>query len=59
MTIALETTSDDCAYSWHTGGVLCVFVDGSVQFIGDDVEQRVHVYLGDPVDGELIQGLNI
>lgn len=50
---------NDCAYGWHPGGVLCVFVDGSVHFLSDDLEHRTHVYLGDVADGEVIQGLDL
>lgn len=46
---------NDCAYGWHPGGVMCVFVDGSVHFLSDDLEHRTHIYLGDPADGEIIQ----
>lgn len=55
----LPSHVNDCAFGWHTGGVLCVFCDGSVQYINEDIAYRVHIYLGDPQDGELIQGLNL
>ncbi len=50
---------NDCAYGWHPGGVLCVFVDGSVHFLAEDLDHRTHMYLGNPSDGELIQGLDL
>jgi prepilin-type processing-associated H-X9-DG protein len=50
---------NDCAYGWHTGGVMTVFCDGSVQFISEDIAYRLHIYLGDPQDGEVIQELDI
>lgn len=50
---------NDCAYGWHPGGVMVVFVDGSVHFLSEDLPQRVHMYLGDPQDGEVIQGLEL
>ncbi|TWT33940.1 hypothetical protein KOR34_37760 [Posidoniimonas corsicana] len=50
---------NDCAFGWHPGGVLCVFVDGSVHFLARDLEHRVHIYLGDPLDGEVNQGLSL
>lgn len=50
---------NDCAYGWHPGGVLCVFVDGSVHFLSEDLPHRVHMYLGNPDDGEVIQGLDL
>ncbi len=49
----------DCAFSWHSGGVLCVFVDGSVHFLSEDLDHRTHMYLGNPTDGEVIQGLDL
>lgn len=45
---------NDCAYGWHTGGILAVLADGSVHFLNQDMSIRNHVYLGDPKDGELI-----
>lgn len=46
---------NDCAYSWHPGGVLVCFVDGSVHFLRDDLDHRLHVYLGHVQDGEILQ----
>lgn len=56
-----RNTSDvnDCAYGWHPGGVLCVFVDGSVHFLSDELDHRTHMYLGHPSDGFHIQGLDL
>lgn len=50
---------NDCAYGWHPGGVLSVFADGSVHFLSDDLDHRTHIYLGDPADGAVIQGLDL
>ncbi|MGI9456538.1 MAG: DUF1559 domain-containing protein [Aeoliella sp.] len=50
---------NDCAYGWHPGGVMCVFVDGSVHFLAEDLDHRTHIYLGDPSDGEIVQGLDL
>ncbi len=50
---------NDCAYGWHTGGVLCVFVDGSVHFLNEDLDHRTHMYLGNPSDGQIIAELNL
>ncbi len=49
---------NDCAYSWHSGGMLAVFADGSVHFLADDLPHRVHGYLGHPNDQELIVGFD-
>jgi prepilin-type N-terminal cleavage/methylation domain-containing protein len=55
-----RNTSDvnDCAYGWHPGGALCVFVDGSVHFLSEDLPHRLHMYLGDPADAQVIQGFD-
>ncbi|MEQ8848885.1 DUF1559 domain-containing protein [Botrimarina sp.] len=55
-----RNTSDvnDCAYSWHTGGVQCVFADGSVHFLADDLDLDTHMFLGHPSDGETIEGFD-
>ncbi len=45
---------NDCAYSFHPGGVLVLFVDGSVHFLNQDLDHRTHVLLGDPQDGQVI-----
>ena len=49
---------NDCAYGWHPGGVLSLFVDGSVHFLNEDLDHRTHVFLGDPEDAQVINGLN-
>ncbi|MEM8947098.1 MAG: DUF1559 domain-containing protein [Planctomycetota bacterium] len=50
---------NDCAYGWHPGGVMCVFVDGSVHFLNDDLDHRTHMYLGNPTDEQTIQSLDL
>ena len=50
---------NDCAYGWHPGGVVCVFVDGSVHFLSDELDHRTHMYLGNPDDGQIMQGLDL
>ncbi|MEM9754048.1 MAG: DUF1559 domain-containing protein [Planctomycetota bacterium] len=45
---------EDCSYGWHVGGVYFGFVDGSVRFLTDDLDQRVYWLLGDRMDGEII-----
>ena len=44
---------DDCAFSWHTGGALFGFVDGSVQFLNDGMDVRTFALMGDRMDGEV------
>lgn len=45
---------NDCAYSWHTGGVYAAFGDGSVRFINEEIDHRTHVLLGNGFDGQII-----
>lgn len=46
--------ADDCTFSWHAGGAMFGFVDGSVQFLREDLDVRVFALLGDRMDGEVI-----
>ncbi|MEX2308962.1 MAG: DUF1559 domain-containing protein [Pirellulales bacterium] len=50
--------SDDCAFSWHTGGAYFSFVDGGVRFISEDIELRTYWLLGDRADDEIIAELS-
>jgi prepilin-type N-terminal cleavage/methylation domain-containing protein len=50
--------TDDCAYSWHTGGALFGFVDGSVQLLTENTDLRVFALLGDRMDGEILRGFD-
>ena len=50
--------TDDCAYSWHIGGALFGFVDGSVHFLTETLDLRVFALLGDRLDGEVIREFN-
>ena len=43
---------DDCAFSWHAGGVFFAFCDGSVTFIQEDIDPEVYENLGSRNDGE-------
>jgi prepilin-type N-terminal cleavage/methylation domain-containing protein len=49
--------TDDCSYSWHPGGAFFGFVDGSVHFLTEDLDQRVFQLLGDRRDGEVFGDL--
>jgi prepilin-type N-terminal cleavage/methylation domain-containing protein/prepilin-type processing-associated H-X9-DG protein len=49
---------DDCTFGWHNNGVMFGFVDGSVQFLTEDLDVRVFVLLGDRMDGQVIRGFN-
>ncbi len=49
-----ESASDDCAVSWHTGGAFFSLADGSVRFLGEDLELRLFWLLGDRMDGEVL-----
>jgi len=40
--------------SYHTGGAHFVLVDGSVRFIGDNIDYRTYCNLGDRMDGETL-----
>jgi prepilin-type N-terminal cleavage/methylation domain-containing protein/prepilin-type processing-associated H-X9-DG protein len=46
--------TDDCAFSWHTGGAYFAFVDGSVHFLNENMELRTFWLLGDRMDNEVI-----
>ncbi len=52
------TETDDCAFSWHTGGALFAFVDGSVRFLSENIELRTYWLLGDRMDDEVLRELN-
>ena len=47
---------DDCAFSWHPGGAFFGLVDGSVQFLTEDLDLRVFMLLGDRIDGVPLPG---
>ena len=46
--------SNDCAYSWHPGGCMFAFGDGSVHFLSLDISPRLYVILGAMADGNII-----
>ena len=47
---------DDCAFSWHSGGALFAFVDGSVHFLTENLELRTFALLGNRQDERIING---
>ena len=56
-TLPWGSESDDCAFSWHTGGAYFAFVDGSVRFLSENIELRSYWLLGDRADDEIIREL--
>ncbi len=44
-------SSNDCAFSWHTGGANFAFVDGSVHFLSEEIDSAVYERLGSRNDG--------
>jgi hypothetical protein len=53
-TLGIVGGEDDCTFSWHPGGAFFGFVDGSVQFLREDLDVRTFALLGDRMDGEVI-----
>jgi prepilin-type N-terminal cleavage/methylation domain-containing protein/prepilin-type processing-associated H-X9-DG protein len=51
---ANKVPNDDCAFSWHEGGVMFAFADGSVHFLSEHLELRIFENLGDRLDGDVI-----
>jgi prepilin-type N-terminal cleavage/methylation domain-containing protein/prepilin-type processing-associated H-X9-DG protein len=49
--------SDDCTFSWHTGGAHFAYVDGSVHFLSENIDMRTYKLLGDRADSEAIREL--
>ncbi len=47
-------TGDACAFSWHVGGALFCFGDGSVTFLDETIDFKTFRNLGDIADGEII-----
>lgn len=46
--------TDDCSFSWHPSGAFFGFVDGSVQFLTENLDVRIFALLGNRFDGEVI-----
>jgi prepilin-type N-terminal cleavage/methylation domain-containing protein len=48
-----EAIDDDCAFSWHHGGALFTFADGSVHWLSDDIQAETYWNLGTKNDEQL------
>ena len=46
---------DDCAFSWHIGGALFGYVDGSVHFLSENLDLKIYAQLGHRSDGSVIE----
>jgi hypothetical protein len=46
--------SDDCAFSFHTGGAFFVFGDGSVKFLSENIDIHLYSLLHSINDGQVI-----
>jgi len=46
--------NDDCAFSYHTGGAMFAFGDGSVHFISENVSSETYCNLHDRRDGQVL-----
>jgi len=46
--------SDDCAFSFHTGGAQFLFGDGSVQFLSENIDMITYGYLHMIADSQVI-----
>ncbi|TWT57178.1 putative major pilin subunit [Thalassoglobus neptunius] len=46
--------NDDCAFSWHVGGAMFTFGDGSVHFLSENIDQETYSNLHDRSDGQPI-----
>jgi prepilin-type processing-associated H-X9-DG protein len=51
------SSTDDCAFSWHPGGVHFGFADGSVHFLTENLSLRIFWLLGDRLDQEVIPSI--
>lgn len=49
-----QAINDDCAFSYHTGGVQVVLCDGSVHFISENIDQTTWCHLHSSRDGQVL-----
>ena len=49
-----QAINDDCAFSYHTGGVQVVFCDGSVHFISENIDMTTWCHLYSKEDGQVL-----
>lgn len=49
---------NDCAFSWHDGGAMFTFADGSVHFIPETIDIVTYTHLGTKNDGQVISDWN-
>ena len=50
----VRAINDDCAFSYHTSGAQFAFVDGSVHFISQNIDQQTNSNLNDKSDGNVL-----
>lgn len=50
----LNAINDDSAFSFHTGGAQCVFADGSVHFLSENIENTTYSNMHDISDGQVL-----
>jgi hypothetical protein len=53
-TTMYQAINDDCAFSYHTGGVQVVLCDGSVHFISESIDQVTWCNLYSMRDGQVL-----
>ena len=54
LQIPLRMNDNDCAFSWHNGGAYFCFADGSVHFLGEDIDIETYRNLGDREDANVL-----
>ena len=55
LTTMLTASSDDCAFSWHSGGAQFSFADGSVHFLSENIDAQIYLRLGSRNDGQPVE----